>query len=203
MAYSNIPRSQPLALSNLSARGGYRRTDSTWSALGGNGHAQQRDDSPFRDSVPYFKKFSPFGPDGVTLEHSAGELHFYVSPGQIVSKASKRLFAEFSAGLGNPSEFPARVEIEFSRGRPYGVDSTPRAFRSSAITWALSMCNQVLICIDHVPGDSEGEAHSVVATCQVVFRCAERDAGAWQAYLEPRLHRRHSLTVVHAAAGRA
>jgi hypothetical protein len=101
------------------------------------------------------------------------------------------------------SKFPQRVEIEFCRRRPYGLDSTPQAFKSSAIAWALSICDTVLICIDHVPGDAEGEAHRVLAPMQVVFRCAERDAGAWEAYLTPRLHPKHNLTIVHTAAGRA
>ncbi len=172
-----------------------------WSTAEGNYHAPWRD--VFRDQRDQhvsIKAYIP-PPDVNTrdLDEHVGSVIAYVPPGKRLGTKAKQLFWKL---VNHPTSYPKRAEIEFSS--PPGCEpSLPRAYKNSAIDWTLSICSEVLICVDHSPGSAEGEAHRVLAPLQVVFRCRENEIPAWTEYLEPRLHGRHRLSVVHIAAGRA
>ncbi|WP_271593807.1 MULTISPECIES: hypothetical protein [unclassified Bradyrhizobium] len=162
----------------------------------GNYHAPWRDQAPW-PGRSMLKVYEP-PPDACSsdLDEHASSVILYLGPGVRVTTATKRLFHQYVA-----KALPDRVEIEFSS--PACGLSTPSAFKSSAVEWALGECDEVLIAVDHERGLATGEAHRVLALKQVVFRCREREVDVWVGYLKPRLKGRHRLTVIHLAAGRA
>lgn len=169
-----------------------------WSDREGNRRAPWREVSLHRS----LQMFVPLDTEQRPVQ-GAGESRFYVAPGEPAYRGSRRSFTAHRACLEDPTKkFPCRIEIEFSSPCERTL-SVPRAYRKSAVDWALRECNAVVICIDRERGRAEGEAHRVVAPVQVVFRCREQDVGTWHAFLKPRLHARHRLSIVHLAAGRA
>ena len=173
-----------------------------WSAPGGNEHATYRDVTPLQR--PFFKEYHP--PAGEEADGiSRGTVHLYAGPGNGVSNADKRRLATYPPRLRDRAIFPQRIEIEFSA--PPSVfpcsNGTPEDFRKSAIDWALDLCPAVALCLDWQPGTAAGEAYAVLGELQVTFRCPERLAGVWEAFLRKRLRPRHRFAVVQSVAGQA
>jgi hypothetical protein len=166
-----------------------------WSDPSGNWHAPLRDLSPYSDK-PFFKAFHPFVGDGPECDISAGSLHLYLRPGGRVHTDVRNAFDDFVRCLPKPEQFPAEIEIEFS-SLAGDLPSLPKAFKTSAVDWALSICDTILVCLDREPGCPEGEAHRVLAPLQCVFRCREEHLVEWVEFLRPRLRHRHSLSVIH------
>lgn len=157
--------------------------------------------APWRELSSY-RSLQYFIPLNGGIDPSRGEARFYIAPGETFSRNARRSFERLRASLPKADEFPARIELEFSS--PAGAPlSQPRAYRTLAVDWALSVCDTVLVCIDRYPGSLEGEAHRVLAPMQVVFRSREEDVAAWREYLEPRMKPRHRFYIVHLVTGRA
>jgi hypothetical protein len=160
-----------------------------WSNPRGNNWAHYRETSQFRSlqlSLPadFLRGHKP----------TSGEAHFYFAPGEAVGKTAKRWFNKLHAHLADKRNFPTSIEIEFSSP---SMPSIPESYKSSAIKWALSVCDTVLICIDRDRGVAEGEAHLVLAPLQVVFRCCEHDVETWVKYLSARTYGRHKVSIIH------
>lgn len=170
-----------------------------WSTDEGNYHATYRSNSP-RRLVYQIKQYVP-PPQTTTheLDEDVGSVILYILPGVRCSSKTKQLFWKL-ADFKTP--YPQRAEIEFS-AVGLGTPSTPKAYKTSTVDWALSVCSEILICVDRSPGSQVGEAHRVLAPLQCVFRCLEEDVPEWTEFLSPRLRGRSRLSVVHLAAGRA
>ncbi len=169
-----------------------------WSDPAGNIRAPWREISLHRS----LQMFAPLGPDGRPIP-GRGESRFYFAPGERACKNYRRSFADHKAYINDPSKkAPSRIEIEFS-SPSWHIPSVPKAYRTSAIDWALRQCDAVLVCVDREWGTALGEAHAVLAPVQVVFRSREEHVPEWIEFLTPRLRGRHRLSVVHIAAGRA
>jgi hypothetical protein len=170
-----------------------------WSVPEGNVYAPLRESSVFRS----LQLLLPRSSDD-RFDQSLGEAHFYIVPGESMSRDARRGFARLKADLTKADEFPSRIELEFS-SPVGGPPSQPKAYKTLTVDWALSVCDTVLICIDGKTGNAEAEAHRVLAPLQLVFRCQEQNVQAWLDYLQQRLKPRHRLSIVHPhiAVGRA
>lgn len=166
-----------------------------WSNPAGNESAMWRENSQFR-SLQFF--LVP-GPDG-SFTH--GEARFYIAPGESMCRKSRRGFENVRVDLARADGSLSRIELEFSTPA-HGPASLPRAYKTLTVDWALTVCDEILVCVDHDRGRAAGEAHRVIAPLQCVFRCREEDIDTWIAYLQQRMKPRHRLHAVHLAAGGA
>lgn len=166
-----------------------------WSDPAGNERAPWREVSQFRS----LQLFHEPGPNG---DWAQGDARFYIAPGGSMCRKSRRGFERVRADLAKTDRFPSRIELEFSSPAG-GPVSLPKAYRTLTIDWALAVCDEILVCVDHNRGRAAGEAHQVLAQLQCVFRCREEDINEWAEYLRQRLKRRHRLSVVHLPAGHA
>jgi hypothetical protein len=175
---------------NTTPRVDFPEPQHVWSDPEGNIRAPWREVSLFRSQQLFIPRDGEFG-----LVPSLGEARFYIAPGETFSRNARRSFERLRVDLRKATEFPARIELEFS-SPANGPSSRPQAYRTLLVDWALSVCDAVVICIDRDPGSAAGEAHRVLAPIQVVFRSREKDVQTWCDFLRPRLKGRHELSVV-------
>lgn len=182
-----------MSLSYTTSRVVFPEPQHHWSSAEGNPLASARDTWRKHEPQPFGIDHDP-RPEG----RDCGVVIAYLVPGQRVPVSGQRYYAKV---LNRSAPYRKRGEIEFSA--PVGA-STPDRYRRSAMLWALSVSDAVLVCVDTKPGVPEGEAHRVLAPRQCVFRCREADVGAWVDHLRPKLLPRHTeFAVVHLPTGHA
>jgi hypothetical protein len=172
-----------------------------WSNPTGNEHALCRD--LFHRGRSFLREHRPSveETDGI----SRGVAHVYIPPGGRVANFCKGWLATYRSQLPEPALFPQRIEIEFSLAPAalLRAEGLPGDYVKPVIDWALGFCPAVALCVDWAPGTAAGEAHAILGELQATFRCHERHASVWEAFLRKRLRSRHRFAVVHSAAGSA
>jgi hypothetical protein len=161
-----------------------------WSDPKGNIRAPHRDDWRRCDPEPFGFYSDPLPGDPV------GCVICYIAPGDRVPMGGRQRYSKL---LNLKTHHPKRGELEFSAS---SGASLPDRYRRSALLWALSVTDAVLVCVDRKRGLARGEAYRVLSHRQCVIRCEEAEAPTWIEHLTPLLLPTHvDFAVVRFPAG--